>query len=296
MTDIYIHKAQKEEFHPIARLITGQNKNPKTHCIHSDNDANEPGVYEEMLSLDRINELCFVVAWQGEQLIGALGSEFDEEAGRGWLRGPFVLAEGDQWDYLASALLQELLANLPPAIRRLDSFLNIANEQGNRFYLDQGFQRIRLVYVYTISAAEAPLPAATSCLPLPPAQAEAFAALHDAVFPVTYINGQRLIAQIDHNHQAFVYLQGEELLGYLYAFIAEGAPEGIVEFVGVKPEARGRGIGRQLLLAALHWFIEDKKLPQVSLTVNDDLDNARSLYEKVGFKLKYTGVHTRKDL
>ncbi len=31
-----------------------------------------------------------------------------------------------------------------------------------------------------------------------------------------------------------------------------------------------------------------------SLTVNDNLTNARSLYEKVGFRLQYTGVHTKK--
>jgi GNAT superfamily N-acetyltransferase len=119
----------------------------------------------------------FVVAFQDGRCIGTLGCEVDEESGRGWLRGPFVLANADNWDKIAVALLQELLA----------------------------------------------------------------------------------------------------------------------DFIGVRADARGQGIGQQLLQTALQWFFETKQTPQAGLVVNDDLTNARSLCEKVGFELNYTGIHTRKE-
>jgi len=83
-------------------------------------------------------------------------------------------------------------------------------------------------------------------------------------------------------------------MGYLYTVIDEDTGDGSVEFIGVREDARGKGIGRQLLQTALHWLFEDKLVPKVMLVVNDDLSNARSLYESVDFKLKYTGVHNRK--
>jgi len=295
VNDIVIQEAYPGEFLAIAHLIAEQNKFPERHCLHSDSgEGGEQAIYGEMLRLDATDELCFVMARQAGEMIGAMGSEVDKEAGRGWLRGPFVLAQGEDWESLASALLKELLANLPPAVRRLDSFLNITNEQGNRFYREQGFQRVQLVHVYIATAPELlPVPS-PFCGPLKPEQAEQFAALHDAIFPWTYATGERLVDWMDDNHQGFVYTQGDEVLGYLYAFLEDEAQEGVVEFVGVKPEARGQGIGRQLLLTALRWFFEVKKIPQVSLTVNEDLADAQALYEKVGFRLKYTGVHCRK--
>ena len=83
MDDLLIQKAQPEDFLAIARLIAEQNKPPERHCIHSDSgEEGEQAIYQEMLRLDATAELCFVVARQAGQIVGALGSEVDEEAGR----------------------------------------------------------------------------------------------------------------------------------------------------------------------------------------------------------------------
>jgi RimJ/RimL family protein N-acetyltransferase len=51
-------------------------------------------------------------------------------------------------------------------------------------------------------------------------------------------------------------------------------------------------VGKPLRLA-LRWLFDAQGQAAVNLTVNDELANARALYEKVGFRLKYTGVHSR---
>jgi len=40
---------------------------------------------------------------------------------------------------------------------------------------------------------------------------------------------------------------------------------------------------------------EHKGVSEVGLTVGQDLTNARSLYERAGFRARYTGLSARKD-
>lgn len=295
MNNFLVRSVQREDFESISSLIAEQNKNPETHCIQSDTGERAQDVQRELIQLDSDSALCCVAAFQDDHLIGALGSELDEELGRGWARGPFVVAEADDWGTIASALLQGLLDLLPPSIRWLDSFLNNANRRGNDFYLQHGFRQLRLAHVYAAARPDQPRFLANPLEPLQPQQAQQFMALHEVVFPNTYATGQRILDKLGQDHQVFVCTRQDEMLGYLYAAIEEGSGDGSVEFVGVRADARGQGLGRQLLQTALQWLFEVKQVPQVTLVVNDDLTNAQSLYESVGFKLKYTGVHARKE-
>jgi ribosomal protein S18 acetylase RimI-like enzyme len=295
MNTTIIRQAHKADFELISKLIAFQNKNPETQCIHSYTGDSDQSIYSEIVRLDLSSGICFVMAFQADRLVGVLGSELDEELGRGWLRGPFIVENTADWNATASALLQGLLDILPASIHRLDSFLNIANTRGNDFYLNHGFKQLRLVHVYVTAPPESPLIHASTCQTLQPHQAQNFIDLHQTLFPNTYATGQRILDKLGDQHQVFVYPQGSEILGYVYAAIEEDSGDGSLEFVGVREDARGRGIGRQLLQTALQWLFEVKKVPQTILVVNDNLANARSLYESVGFRLKYTGVHTRKD-
>jgi len=295
MDNIIIKQAGRDDFGPIAKLIAAQNKNPETHCIQSDTGAEPQSVENEMLRLASESAICFVTAIQNDVLAGAMGCEFDEELGRGWARGPFIVAGTGDWEATANALLEGLQKILPSTIHWLDSFLNIANQQGNNFYLSHGFKQLRLVHVYTSNTFAGKFERSSSCAPLTPLRAQDFIALHDSIFPQTYASGQKIFEKIDGDHQVFIYSQDDEILGYLYAAIDEDSHEGSVEFVGVREDARGKGVGRILLQTALTWLFQEKQVNQAILVVNDNLTNARSLYERVGFQLKYTGVHTRKE-
>lgn len=304
MNELTLRLAVESDLEALARLISGQNRDPATQCIHSETGESEQAHYEEMLALHRNGELLFVLALEGGRLAAALGSEVDEAAGRGWLRGPFVPADGQAWEDVAAALLEELLACLPPAIRRLDGFLNEANERGNAFYLARGFRRVGLVHVYSVPAPPGPagrqardaelLPGVRALDPLERA-ASSFAALHDATFPETWITGEGLVSQLGPTYHAFVCERAGVVIGYLVAGLEAGSGEGIVEFLGVRPDMRRQGTGRALLERALRWFFEERGVPAVNLVVADDKVDARSLYESVGFALRYTGVHTRKE-
>jgi ribosomal protein S18 acetylase RimI-like enzyme len=295
VNNVIIRQAKAEDFETISKLIADQNKNPETHCIQSDTGNDYQSIQNEITRLDLDSGICFMAAFQGDQLIGALGCELDEELGRGWVRGPFVIANNGNWENASASLFQGLQNTIPSTIHWLDSFLNIANERGNNFYLAQGFKKLRLVHVYVVTTPEISSGLSGACESLHPGQAQSFITLHESIFPQTYATGQRILDKIGGHHQVFVYTQGSEISGYLYAAIEEDSGDGSVEFLGVREDARGNGIGRQLLQTALHWFFEVKEVSQVTLVVNDNLTNARSLYESVGFKLKYTGMHTRKE-
>ncbi|PKN99343.1 MAG: hypothetical protein CVU42_08815 [Chloroflexi bacterium HGW-Chloroflexi-4] len=294
MEQLIVQKAQLSDFEAIAKTIASQNQTPETHCIHSDTGQDTQNILGEMIRLDAEGEICFVTASVDGQVTAAMGCEFDLELGRGWLRGPFVAAGLDDWSATAARLFDGLLKVLPESIRQLDTYLNIKNIRGNTFYLSRDFERIRLVQVYECLPPQTNCHPGDGCEPLTREAPQGFIELHDMIFPGTYATGQRILDKIDERHQVFVYRNNGAIIGYCCANIDEDTGEGALDFLGVREDARGKGIGRLLVQTALHWFFEVKKLPKVILVVHDDLSNARSLYESVGFKLKYTGVHNRK--
>ncbi len=290
MNAMEIRQAQREHFPGIARLMAAQNELPESQCIHS--GEGYEAILQTMHKWDDVDEIAFAIALQDGRLVGVLGSEFDQDLGRGWLWGPFVLTQ--DWEELAAALLEKLLVLLPPAIRRLDFFLNMANERAYHFYLDHGFRESQRSHVYLAPRPAAPTDLALPASPLHTDQAGALRALHDTIFPRTYYTGQDILGQLDGDHQVFVCSDGPDVLGYVYAILDESG-EGYIEFLGVREDLRGQGLGKRLLLTALHWLFEGRHVPAVGLTVSEDQTNARSLYEKVGFRIKYTGLSARKD-
>jgi ribosomal protein S18 acetylase RimI-like enzyme len=242
---------------------------------------------------EEASEICFAMALQDGNLVGAFGSEFDEALGRGWLWGPFAPTE--DWAEVASALSDRLLEILPPSIRRLDGFLHVANERGREFYLSHGFEQLKRHHVYVAARGRELLPACVVCRALEPSQKESFSRLHDALFPDTYETGESIVAKLDDDHAVFVQTEGDDVVGYIYVAIEDGTREGYVEFLGVRADARRRGLGKGLLLTALKWWFEEKGVSEVSLTVSDEDTAARALYESVGFGLRTTGVNFRWD-
>jgi ribosomal protein S18 acetylase RimI-like enzyme len=233
-----------------------------------------------------------------EPAFGCAGAEFDLGMHRAWLRGPFVAAENPQvWTSAARELLDALQLHLPIEISILDSFLDIANDMGFRLYLANGFVQVRLVHVYQSSDVPPLNNGLSGCVEISPKYASSVSALHEMLFPNTYLTAQQIIASADRlsadtTHKVYVYVENDEVLGYVYG--SENIGEGVVDFLGVKASARNRGIGRALLSAIMFWFQMERRLERVTLTVHEERVTARKLYEQAGFRLLYTGVHLRK--
>lgn len=290
-----IRRAEPADFAEIAAFIVAQSASPETQCIQSATGETVRSLLEEMEKWHASGEMTWMIALSGEMLTGLMGAEFDREMGRAWLRGPFAL---DNFPSLSRALWDPLRAALPGVINRYDSFLNAENARGQAFYTTAGFTEKGRAHVYTakredfarIERARIPV---QPVQPLCAALQSSFAAVHDDIFSGTFYMGTQIIEKLDSEHRVWVYAPAGEVLGYLYGVIEPWAEEGYIEFLGVSEMARGRGVGGALLLTAMDWFFSERGLPGAGLTVDDGNANARSLYERVGFRLKYTGVNQR---
>ena len=86
-------------------------------------------------------------------------------------------------------------------------------------------------------------------------------------------------------HETVLVLEeGNRLLGYIHTRVNPTFPEGNIEFVGVAPDARGRGAGTRLVAGALAWMFSFDHIEETWLTVMEDNPGARRLYVKLGFE------------
>lgn len=293
-----LRAAGPADFRPFAALIVEHSLRPERRCIHSDPRSGVDAALAELEHLNDIGELCFVVATRQGQLAGCAGAEFDRGLRRAWLRGPFVETEhAHEWAEYAGNLLEALQQYLPEEITILDSFLDQANQWGGWLFQASGFERVREVHVYQTDAASPLSQGQAGCIEMLPEHAGRVAALHEQLFPNTYLTAQQIIAATQEPSGAgagkvYVYVENGQVLGYVYG--SENLGEGVVDFIGVDASARRRGVGRALLSAMMYWLRVEQGLDAISLTVHDELVNARALYEQAGFRLLYTGVHRRK--
>lgn len=269
----------------VARLIETQNANPASQCLHSGEHAGEiETVFQKDASLQ------YVVAREGEVLLGAMGCEVDE--GRGYLHGPFV--DGVDFPTTAAALWNALQAQLP-ALERCDAFLNIANGRGAAFYLGLGFRRGQGAQVYILPAAALPALEGAPAERFTPGCAAGVKALHQLAFPDSPLAIDEFMHPADDERGLFVCSDGDRCLGYVAASINDSPHEGYIDLLAVDAAVRNQGYGRRLLLTAAHWLIVEKGMPQVGLTVRDMRADARRLYARSGFQLLYTGVGYSRD-
>ncbi|MEM7111068.1 MAG: GNAT family N-acetyltransferase [Chloroflexota bacterium] len=278
-----IRRVEKKEFPQVAQLIAAYNAKPETQCIHSGEGVE--AILKQIEIWDEGDEILFVAGWQDGELVAVFGSEYDVADGKSWLWGPFV-----QDEETAVSLFNHLLTHLPPEITQLTSYLHEANQAGNSFYQQQGFVRPRVAHVYVAPRPDQLVAPQRMAVEMASTHSEALIGLHKQTFPTTWFSGKEIVSKLGEKDKVFVFAEGEQLLGYIYARLDEASAEGYVEFLGVDKVARGQGLGRLLLQTAVYWLFSTFSVPQIALNVDDGNDNARGLYESAGFHLHFTGV------
>jgi len=293
MSDIIFRLAQQNDYLQLAEWLVRLCENPKRHCLHSWSGEDAADLGGLLLKYLADGELVYVLAFQGENLVGAMGCEYDEELHRGWLQGPHVKI--DDWELLAEELFARVLEALPFSITILDAYPNTANTRAVDFYRRRGFTRVGdvshvygLVSGHRVASQEAP------CGPLQKCHGPSFLELYHTLFPNAYYSGRRILNMIGSSYRVFVVAEGTDVLGFAAGSVDEGAKSGEVQFVGVREDCRGKGLGRRLLRTAVDWLFDDAAVSEVFLNVRQDVPHARSLYESVGFKHRYTGIGLRK--
>lgn len=294
MSEIAFRLAQRSDIPMLARWLVQICENPQQHCMHSWSGEDAADLGGLLLKYLVDGELVYVLAFQGENLVGAMGCEYDEELHRGWLHGPH--AEIDDWESPAEELFARVLEALPSSITILDAYPNTANTRAVDFYGRRGFARVGdvshvygLVSGHRVASREAP------CGPLEKCHEPSFLELYHTLFPDAYYSGRRILNMIGSSYRVFVVAEGTDVLGFAAGSADEGSKSGEVQFVGVREDRRGKGLGRRLLRTAVDWLFDDAAMSQVFLNVRQDVPHARSLYESVGFKHRYSGISLRKD-
>lgn len=225
----------------------------------------------------------FLLAYDGDTLVGVFGVDADLEVDRAWLYGPLV--EHEDWHALADELYRQAQALIPAGIHSFDLFCDEQNVRLDEFAARHGFPLHSENAVMTLARGDYN-PAAkrvTKIIPFEEGFFADFERLHNAVFPGTYFTARQIVDRINETHQLLLAVDGERLLGYHFGKLDPAAESGYVDFIGTDESARGRGIGADLLAAGIDWMLSAPATQKVSLTVNADNRIARGLYEKFGF-------------
>ena len=295
--------ARPDDLRPLAEFVARLNASPENQCLFCA-PASPLGVRSALGDPGYFPggwEHAFVLAAAppATEIVGVLGCQVAAHDPTGFLWGPGLENVPEAWSKLAPALLTRLDGLLTRRITRLEAFLHADNAAGLRFLTGQGFTLGPLTHLYLAARAHwlSALPSEYPplCEPLRPAHEVAFARLHAETFPAHGTTPAAALLEGRGEERAiFAATDGLRLLGSVVVSVNHAPREGFVEYLAVKPTARGRGLGRRLLRTAVHWTFELQRLPQLALTVSDWRGGARRLYEGSGFVLHASGRGARR--
>jgi ribosomal protein S18 acetylase RimI-like enzyme len=278
-----------DELTDIVALVAEQQRHPDRRISYLGTDAT--GIVAELDGLEPPWATTARVLRDGTRITGAVMTEWDDDLGRAWIVGPWVLGDGDAWMAAAAALLDAALAELPPTVARFEMSGDVANHRLADLAASQGWtatepNHVLLADAGVVAARPAGREGQTAAVrAAAPDDIGAIAALHDAEFPDTYTSATQLVdGQLDGSRVVLVADDGHGgVAGYAAGEVHDDG-EGFIDFVAVDPATRGTGVGRQLVVAITRELLERSMLGRVCLTVQDHRTPARALYERLGFR------------
>jgi GNAT superfamily N-acetyltransferase len=215
----------------------------------------------------------FALARDGDgALVGVLGAEWDLDIGRTWLYGP--------WGRDADGMYDALRPHIPSRAAEHEVYPAVANSAVCAFAERHGFSggTGSLTYVFTRDRLPAVPP--THLPEITTEHHAAFSALHDRVFPGTSSSAATLL---ERRPPPLVAVEDGRLLGYVVLRLTPDSGEGELDYLAVEESARGRGLGRTLVQAAVHQAFDDERMTSLELSTNADNETGQRLYESVGF-------------
>ena len=257
----------------LAALAAPLQRRPDRHVVYLGTDPDT--IAAEMIEEDDDWTTASVVAERDGSLVGWLMGSIDPDMGRVWWFGPFV--DASDWSGLADELFAAAYERLPSAIHEHEMAVDERFTELIEWAPSHGFAAETGSVVLTLDR-----PLASPELTTRPTTADDVAtvgALHDELFPGTHTTGARLVAGNDDTHVRLVAEHDGVAIGYV---AVERQPDGsgYVDFVGVAPAWRGRGIGGELIRAGVATL---GPCDGIHLTVRADNAAARALYARLGF-------------
>jgi ribosomal protein S18 acetylase RimI-like enzyme len=281
----------EDELDEVVAFIAAQQARPERRITYVGDEAT--GIAAELDGLEPPWATTVRVVRDGGRITGAVAAEWDEELGRAWIQGPWVDDDdAEAWRATADALVDAALAQLPATVTRPELAGELVHERLAALAAARGWTASEANHILVADAAVVAAwpdvdPPGEGLREATAGDVAAIAVLHDAEFPDTYASAAMLVeGQLDGSRVVLVADAaggGPGIAGYAAGEVHDDG-EGFVDYLVVDPAARGRGVGRQLVVAVAHRLLPRSSRGRVALTVQDHRTPARALYERLGFR------------
>lgn len=257
----------------VLALIVDRQQQPESACAYLGTEPKD--IRRDLEGLDQHWTRTARIATAEGRLIGAVVVEWDEDDGRSWVHGPWVL--DGRWRDAAPSLLAAITESAP--VSRHELYADERHTEMAWLADAAGWRAGEANFEYGRTTRELPEAVATGIRRASPTDRDALTALHDLEFPGTYANADDLLAP-DGRYAVAVAESEGAVIGYV-AWQEQEQDTAYVDFVAVAPGARRAGIGVRLLdavgcLSGRH---------RTSLTVDEHRPAARAFYTALGFEV-----------
>lgn len=270
----------KENLEKIAEFMAVMNMRKENHIGYcGDNKEEILGTLQE----DFLSNKSLMFLSDEKEIVAVLGVDLDIENKTAEIHGPFV--DEKYGVNLALKLWNNILPLIPNKINKANIFFNYKNSLAMEFANSLNFNFKSNEFVLSLNREDRIENLSDGVRILKDDEKEEFIKLHDNIFPNTYYSGEMIVNKINSKNKVYIYKDKDEIQGYVYVEVHPEAQQGNIEYLGVNPNFRGRGLGVSLLSMAIDFVFSHDVIMEIILCVNCD-NEAIKLYEKCGFKEK----------
>ena len=274
------------ELEALAEFAAPLQQQPETHVLYL--GVESAGVLAE-LAETTWSEVS-AVAVHGNAIIGWLIGDVDPDMGRVWWLGPFIADTADDWEAVATDLLTAGRRQLADTITEEEMAVDARFERCRSWAPSHGFVEEEGAYVLELVGDLAP--GAAAIREIDERDLDAVTRLHDELFPGTHTTGRDLVVGHDETHRRLVAEVDGEVVAYI-AVERQADGSGYIDYLGVAPSARRRGLGGDLVRAGVAE-LRRLDVTNVCLTVRVGSEGARELYRSLGFEEERVGIPLRR--
>ncbi|MFL0252401.1 GNAT family N-acetyltransferase [Clostridium neuense] len=274
----------KSDIKLAAKFIESKNKYEESNVGYCSD------TYEEICEdlTDELEEAYaenpFVLAYEGDKLVGVVGLDYDDENKSAEVWGPFV--EYENWQHCAMEMWKELIKRIPRKTK-ITFFYTAQNANCIAFAEKLSTKNINHYFIMELKKTNFKLKVEDGiCTELSDKFYEDFINLHESTFKDSYYSGKQIIEKISDNNKVFIIEEDNDLKGYIYVEANAEFNEGNINFLGVKDSERNKGFGKKLLVCGINFLTCRHNIDKMELTIRKGNTPAMNLYKAAGFVIK----------
>jgi mycothiol synthase len=302
-----IRNYDSKDFGKLAQLVTEVQELGRPYCLFSLLD-----LFESLGQSDPSSKDNLFIAERSGEIAGFADVKPELNIGRAVLR--WLVHPRHRRGELTERLVNRAVDRTRElGITTLHANIFQDSVTAKQFLTRMGFALARRFLELRLDLAEMVLPEiskiAPRCRPLQSGEEGRLTQLQNRSFAGTWGFNPNTIEEIIYRvnlpdsspDDIFLIFDSDKPVGYCWTRIefskkkAPGEGTGRIYMLGVDPDYRGRGMGRQLLLAGLS-HLKSKSLRVAVLTVDRENKAARALYRSVGFELWKSSLWYEKRL